>query len=130
MKKPIIVIGILFITALLIGYFLSSQKKPTPESPTTESQPNNKITSPVSGETWVKGETYTVSWTGGKKGEALFLIDTALEKDGVSISLADRVYDISDTASYTYTVPENIPDGKYKVQIAGLTSGEFAISSN
>lgn len=91
---------------------------------------NPEILFPRKGGTLFKGHTYNIQWTGGKKGEALFLSNVALQKEGMSVSLVDRVYDIPNTSNIQYTIPENIPDGLYTISIAELTSGEFNIISN
>ncbi len=91
---------------------------------------NPEVLFPKSGGTLYKGHTYNIQWTGGKAGGALFLSNVALQKEGMSVSLVDRVYDISNTSNIQYTIPENIPDGKYTISIAELTSGEFTITSN
>lgn len=89
-----------------------------------------EITFPKGGETLAKGKTYTITWTGGKEGVALFVIDKATEKEGLSASIMDRVYNIQDRNSFSYTIPTSIPNGIYVLQIAGLTSTPFIISSH
>jgi len=91
---------------------------------------NPQILFPVKGGTLYKGHTYNIQWSGGKEGVALFLSNVAMQKEGMSVSLVDRVYDISSTNNVQYVIPENIPDGVYTLNIAGLTSGEFNITSN
>jgi hypothetical protein len=93
-------------------------------------QSENTIISPTTGDVLVKGQTYTLSWTGGDPGETqIFLIDTALESAGVSVSISDRVYHIQNTGSYQYTVPKRLPDGIYKFEIGDQTSNTFQIVS-
>lgn len=87
------------------------------------------ITFPTGNEVLVKGQTYQISWAGGKKAEALFLSNVAMQKTGFSASLLDRKYNLANTVSYAYTIPTNIPDGEYILQIAGLTSNKFTVSS-
>jgi hypothetical protein len=88
------------------------------------------ITFPLGGEKLVQGETYTLTWTGGRgKDMQIFLIDTALKDMGASISISDRIYGIPNTHSYDYTVPPAMKPGTYEFQIGGMESEEFEIVS-
>jgi hypothetical protein len=98
-------------------------------SPTPTTKPT--ILFPAGGETLSKGKEYTLKWTGTTSAKTqIFLINTSLESQGVSVSSVDRIYNIENTGSYTYTIPTTIPDGKYKLQIGQLTSNDFQIIPN
>lgn len=85
---------------------------------------------PTQKDTLIKGQTYTLRWHGGPPTiEAMFLINKALQKEGVSVSIADRAYNIKNTGSYQFTVPTNIPDGLYQIEAGPLTSDYFEIKS-
>lgn len=119
---------------LIIGIFVLNPQTKTPmlqQLPTASSTPstNITITSPTSSTTWQKGQTYQITWTGGGQNniQAIFLINKAAESYGVSVSLADRIYNVPNTGSYTYTVPTNIPTGEYKLEIDTAQSAYFMI---
>lgn len=132
-KKIIIslltIILIILGVSLLLGYENYSKNKnsspPTSSKDTTE----NKIYFPAGGETLIKNQTYTLKWKSSEPTVDIFLIDKSLESSGVSVSLADRVYEVKNIGSYEYKVPENIPDGEYKFTIGKLSSNYFKISS-
>lgn len=85
---------------------------------------------PTSRDTLVKGKTYTIRWEGGPQLiQEMDLVNKALEKEGVSVSLADRFYNIENTGSYSVTIPSNIPDGLYKIQAGPMSSEYFKIQS-
>lgn len=88
-----------------------------------------QITFPTSDDTLVPGRTYTITWNTGNPGEALFLSNIAEQKVGYSVSILDREYNITAIDSFPYTVPLGLSNGKYTLQIAGLTSSPFTISS-
>jgi hypothetical protein len=90
----------------------------------------NSITFPKGGEKLVQGQTYQLTWTGGReKTTQIFLVDTSLKDQGTSASISDRIYGIENKHAYTYTVPENIKPGTYQFQIGSLTSPTFDIIS-
>jgi len=83
---------------------------------------------PSSNDTLIKGQTYTLRWTGGPPTiEEMYLVNRALAKDGVSISLADRFFNIENTGSFEITIPTNIPSGQYQIQAGSLTSEYFEV---
>lgn len=77
---------------------------------------------PLGGETLIAGQTYTLSWVQGGESIHIFLIDTSLKEQGASVSISDRIYNIPNTGSYTYTVPLTLPSGEYQFQIGTLES--------
>ncbi len=112
----LIVILVLFLVGALLLFFNLTQKP--------------GILFPAENTTLIKGKTYTLAWTGTKPSSiAIFLVNKAFEKEGVSVSLADRVYNVPNTGSYRYTVPTNIPEGAYKFEIGTLTSPYFQIKT-
>lgn len=84
---------------------------------------------PTANSSLVKGQTYTLRWSGGgdEKTIAIFVIDKSLESQGVSVSAGDRVYDVPNTGTYSYTVLPTLKEGEYKLQIGTLTSPYFRI---
>lgn len=82
---------------------------------------------PAAGERLEKGKTYTLQWDGGDDTVSIFLIDSALEKKGASVSISDRIYGIENTGSYNYTVPERLEEGTYKFTIGAGSSPYFRI---
>lgn len=90
----------------------------------------NAITFPRGGEKLVQGQSYELTWTGGReKTTQIFLIDTSLKDKGTSASISDRIYGIENRHAYTYTIPMNIKPGTYEFQIGSLTSPTFEIIS-
>jgi hypothetical protein len=73
------------------------------------------VTKPALNETWVKGQTYAITWT--KSGDL---------PPGVKISLRDKdsltvVQEIVDPApnsgSFSWPVPAGVPDGQYRIRV-------------
>lgn len=90
----------------------------------------NSITFPKGGEKLVQGQSYELTWTGGReKTTQIFLIDTSLKDQGASASISDRIYGIENKHAYTYTIPLNMKPGAYEFQIGSLTSPAFDIVS-
>jgi hypothetical protein len=88
----------------------------------------DSITFPAGGEKLVQGQTYELTWTGGRdKTLHIFLIDPSIEDEGASVSIADRVYGITNKHVYSYTVPEAIKPGTYQFEIGSERSKAFEI---
>lgn len=133
MKQNLLLFPLLIVLVIAAGYayrIYNAHVTTTTIAQIQSDKENPQILFPVKGGTLYKGHTYNIQWTGGKEGSALFLSNVAMQKEGMSVSLVDRVYDITRTNNVQYKIPENIPDGMYTIGIAGLTSGEFVISSN
>ncbi len=93
----------------------------------------SRVVFPAGGEVFEPGTTHRLSWDDPDNIETttqIFLIDTALESQGASVSVTDRIYGIPDTGSYEYTFPVSIPNGTYKFSIGTLTSKTFQIASS
>lgn len=135
MRIAVLIIVILVILGLLgLGFFYIQRMTnigssfPTPTIPAT---PINQISFPLGGESLAKGQTYTLKWSGaGGKTVQVFLVNTDLEPQGESVSTLDKKFNIENTGSYNYQVPQSIPDGNYKFEIGNLTSQPFKISSS
>lgn len=83
---------------------------------------------PKGGERLIKGRTYTLKWKGNTDSTVtLFLIDSSLESEGVSVSIADRIYGIPNKGTYRYRFPERIKAGTYKFQVGKAESGYFQV---
>ncbi len=133
MKQNILLLPLLIVLVIAAGYAYRIYNAHVTTATIAQIQSereNPQIMFPVKGGTLYKGHTYNIQWSGGKSGEALFLSNLAMQKEGMSVSIVDRVYDISRTNNVQYEIPENIPDGLYTISVAGLTSGEFMITSN
>lgn len=90
----------------------------------------NSITFPKGGEKLIQGESYQLTWTGGREETTqIFLIDTSLKEVGTSASISDRIYGIENKHAYTYRIPVNIKPGTYQFQIGSQTSAPFDIVS-
>lgn len=127
----LIVFG-MFLMFVLIGlsFFVMSMGKAFDSAELTlESQSGkNAFIYPTSKDILIKGKTYTLLWEGGPPTiEQLDLVNRAYEKEGVSVSLVDRFYNLENTGSYKVTIPTEIPDGQYKFQIGPMASEYFII---
>lgn len=90
--------------------------------------PNNSFIFPTNADTLYKGETYTLRWNGGPQTiQQLDLVNRAYEKEGVSVSLVDRFYNLENTGSYKVTIPTELPAGQYKFQMGPMSSEYFKI---
>ena len=119
---------IIFITIILLIVVVG---KTQPQAPTTKSAKpteSNPVSYPAGGDTLKKGKNYVIRWMPGNGKTDIFLINHMLESEGVSVSIADRIYNIDDYGQYNYRVPTNIPDGEYKFQIGDLTSKYFTVT--
>ena len=86
------------------------------------------ITFPKGGEKLIQGQSYELTWSGGREEiTQIFLIDTSLEDKGMSVSISDRVYGVENTHRYTYTIPVNIQPGTYRFQLGSQMSETFDI---
>lgn len=102
---------------------------PVPEtSATGDSTAAVTILFPGAEQTLRKGISYTLKWEGGGPQVSIFLIDSALETKGASVSISDRVYGIDNAGSYEYTIPERISEGTYKFMIGSGSSPYFRIA--
>jgi len=90
----------------------------------------DSITFPKGGERLIQGQTYELTWTGGREEiTQIFLIDTSLKDKGASVSISDRIYGIENKHAYSYTVPASTKPGTYQFQIGSQTSPTFDIVS-
>lgn len=104
-----------------------AEVRPTPDS-SLEAADTLQIIFPKGGETLTKGQTYRFKWTGGSDSTlSIFLVDSALESKGASVSLTDRLYGIQNKGSYDYSFPQRVTAGTYKVQIGKKFSGYFRV---
>lgn len=108
-----------FATVVLISFFALLYFRAT-----------NSVTFPKGGEKLVQGQSYEITWTGGREETTqIFLVDTSLKDKGSSASISDRIYGIENKHAYTYTIPTNIKPGTYEFQIGSQTSPAFDIVS-
>ena len=75
------------------------------------------ITSPVAGNQWLGGGTYTVTWNGGLDNTvSLMLVDKSLESSGGSVSKVWSTDGIPNTGTYSFSIPLNL-NGTYRFYI-------------
>lgn len=90
----------------------------------------DSITFPKGGEKLMQGQSYQLTWTGGREEVTqMFLIDTSLKDQGASVSISDRIYGIENKHIYNYTIPADMKPGTYQFQIGREMSAIFDIIS-
>jgi hypothetical protein len=90
----------------------------------------NSITFPKGGETLLQGESYQLTWTGGREETLqIALLDMSRKDENTSASISDKIYGIENKHGYTYTIPTNTKPGTYRFQIGSQTSQTFEIIS-
>ncbi len=119
----VLIVGI----ALFIGLVVNKPVN-VPAKKTAAPSTSNPIPFPASGDNLIKGRAYEIKWIPGSGMIDIFLINRSLESEGVSASIADRIYNIPNSGQYSYRVPTNIADGEYKLQIGEITSKYFNVS--
>jgi len=120
---------ILFFVAALTGIiFLSVSGISNAQSPSKAQQLSSKageayikVTSPGRNEVWEKGKTYTIRWESkGIRGNVKIMLLAGGPRPALKVSEAkafEITRNINNSGSYSYLVPDNLPDGIYKVQI-------------
>lgn len=139
MKKLVALSLILLIIIFFvsIGYVLYKQNSvkpffpaPTPTPTPTPTPAPGKITFPNGDEKLSAGKTYTLKWSGiSGNTTSIFLKDKALESQGESVSLVDRVYNVPNTGTFNYTIPADA-NGIYILEIGNLVSDPLTIEAN
>ncbi|CAN5337193.1 hypothetical protein BH10PAT1_BH10PAT1_0700 [soil metagenome] len=131
MKKNWFVVLIVIISVVILvgAAYVAFTSKQTSLNPTATPTTVSKVTFPKANDTLNNGQQYTITWMNDKSQNPiqLFLVSKLLEDQGQSIANADTKYNIPNTGSYTYTIPENIPEGEYKIEIGDLNSDYFRI---
>jgi hypothetical protein len=76
------------------------------------------VTSPAAGVSWCKSSTYTITWikSGDMQATAAIRLRTAgsSESDPAALAIADGT---ANDGSYSWTVPNSIPDGQYFIRV-------------
>lgn len=118
-----VVVGVIFFVKSL-----GSEYKNNTDLKFESSQTKNEFLFPTAKDTLVKGQVYTIRWSGGPQTiQQLDLVNRAYEKEGVSVSLVDRFYNLENTGSYEVTIPTEIPVGQYKFQMGPMSSQYFEV---
>ncbi len=110
-----------------------TEKEGTQHKGLSSSVPNKSSDSihilfPKKGDTLKGQQSYTLKWSGGHDTSiTIFIIDSSLESEGVSVSISDRIYNVSNNGLYKYKLPDRLKAGTYKVKIGHTTSGYFKI---
>lgn len=125
-----VLFGVIFFIAIFWGIITYSKNIPLHKTVPTPTPAMTQVTFPIANDILSPGKTYTLKWQGGGKSPiSIFLINKDAQKQGVSVSLFDRIYSIPNTGYYNYTVPQNMPNGLYKFEIGDLSSNYFEISN-
>lgn len=86
-----------------------------------------RITAPDSGEVLTRGTPFEIQWTGGPDTLTVFLIDSALQTQGASVSISDRIYGIPNSGKLEYTPPQRLNPGTYKLTIGSSSTSYFQV---
>lgn len=119
---------LLFMAALAGMVFLSVSGISNAQLPSKAQQLSSKageayikVTSPGRNEVWEKGKTYTIRWESkGIRGNVKIMLLAGGPRPALKVSEAkafEITRNINNSGSYSYLVPDNLPDGMYKVQI-------------
>lgn len=73
------------------------------------------VTKPSTGETWVKGSTYAITWT--KSGDMPATVRISLRDPNTLAELGLIQDNVSNTGTCQWAVPANIADGQYRVRV-------------
>lgn len=116
MKKPVI-----FVVALILAAGLASAQTVT-------------VTKPAAGDTWIKGQSYAITWT--KSGSMPNTVRISL-RDAATLAEVALIQDnVPNGGSYLWTIPASTADGSYKVRVKVKNStvqgdsGTFAIAAS
>lgn len=127
MNKYFLIAIIFFVLALVGSYAGKEIKIKNAANDENIVSASSTITFPKGGEKLVRGNVYTLSWTGGTDPVSIFLVDRSLKDKGTSVAITDRVYGIKNTGGYSYMVPTSTPLGEYELRIGSQTSNPFSI---
>ncbi len=79
------------------------------------------ITNPHSGSKWYKGQTYTITWT--KSGVMDAKVKIRLYQGGSKVlGITDKT---DNDGSFTWKVPDNLPDGNYVIRVRTVDNNVF-----
>ncbi len=79
------------------------------------------VTNPHSGQTWYKGNTYTITWT--KSGSMNANVKIRLYQGGVKIlSITNST---PNNGSYSWPVPNSLPSGTYKIRVKTIDNAVY-----
>src|SRR3990167_3340485 len=84
---------------------------------TVTTQPSITVLSPNGGESWAVGSSHGISWTDsnlGSLGISITLVDSAT---GGQVFARDLATNIGNNRYYTWTIPNDVPAGSYKINI-------------
>ena len=90
-------------------------RKPVASVEQASTPPRIAVTSPNGKETWIKGTTYTITWTGNISGDVKIRLLSGDRKTVAIIAPA-----IPSSGSFDWTIPASLADGNYKVKIDSL----------
>jgi hypothetical protein len=91
------------------------------------------LTKPAGGETWIKGQTYAITWT--KSGSMPDLVKITLRNAVTLVDAAVIADDVQNSGSYQWMVPAATADGTYKVRVKAKNttilgdSGAFTVAA-
>ena len=84
---------------------------------------NITVTNPYSGQTWYKGEACIISWT--KRGSMDSQVKITLYKPDHTTLQAIIVRPTANDGSYSWTIPDSIPNGQYIVRVKTMDNAVY-----
>jgi hypothetical protein len=73
------------------------------------------VTKPANGETWVQGQTYSITWT--KSGTMPALVKISLKEANSPTIVLEIADGLPNSGSYSWSVPTVITPGSYKIRV-------------
>lgn len=73
------------------------------------------VTNPAGGVTWIKGQTYLITWT--KDGDMPSNVKITLRNQNSTAEVLEIANPASNTGSYPWLVPASVPDGSYHIRV-------------
>jgi len=74
-----------------------------------------KVTKPASNETWIKGQTYAITWT--KTGDMPTTVKISLRDKNSTVVVQEIKDPAPNSGSYPWLVPASVPDGQYCIRV-------------
>jgi len=85
------------------------------------------VTSPHSGDTWYKGQTYTIQWT--KTGTMGNFVKIKLRNSTSTAVVLDTINHIPNNGSYSWEIPTSVAPGNYVIRVRTMDNAVYGDST-